>query len=197
KRGHELGAKRPGWRYPSAQWVRDAEHLVALDRKLRAVLRGEARAADPAEQLGLARLCALKKRHVATARFYAAAFAAQPKLADALRTQDRYNAACASALAAAGQGADADKLGDGERARLRRQAREWLTADLAAWAKRITDRPQERARVQKTLRHWQADRDLAGIRESEALAQLPAAEREACHQLWTQVDALLRQAPKD
>jgi tetratricopeptide (TPR) repeat protein len=31
RRGHELGAKTPGWPYPSAQWVRDAERLLALN----------------------------------------------------------------------------------------------------------------------------------------------------------------------
>jgi tetratricopeptide (TPR) repeat protein len=30
KRGHELGSKTSGWKYPSAQWVRDTERLVAL-----------------------------------------------------------------------------------------------------------------------------------------------------------------------
>jgi serine/threonine protein kinase/Tfp pilus assembly protein PilF len=31
QRGHELGTKQPGWRYPSAEWVRDAERLAALE----------------------------------------------------------------------------------------------------------------------------------------------------------------------
>jgi serine/threonine protein kinase/Tfp pilus assembly protein PilF len=31
KRGHELGTKQPGWRYPSADWVRNAERLAALE----------------------------------------------------------------------------------------------------------------------------------------------------------------------
>jgi serine/threonine-protein kinase len=137
------------------------------------------------------------KRYAAAARLYADAFAAEPRWADHLPASYRYNAACSAALAAAGQGADADKLGDGERARLRRQALGWLTADLAAWDQRIKDHPQERARVQKTLRHWKADPDLVGIRETEALAKLPPAEREACRALWAQVEALLQQAHKD
>jgi tetratricopeptide (TPR) repeat protein len=29
KRGHELGSKRPDWRYPSAEWVHEAEQLAA------------------------------------------------------------------------------------------------------------------------------------------------------------------------
>jgi hypothetical protein len=50
--------------------------------------------------------------------------------------------------------------------------------------------------VQKTLRHWKADRDLVGIRDAEALAQLPPAEREACRKLWADVDALLQRADR-
>jgi hypothetical protein len=103
--------------------VRDAERLVALERRLPAVLRGEARPADAAEQLSLAGLCALTKRHAAAARFYADAFDARPGLADELRACHRYNAARSAALAASGQGADAPK-GDGpERARLRQPDR--------------------------------------------------------------------------
>jgi tetratricopeptide (TPR) repeat protein len=177
------------------QRLQDCERRPALEAKLPLLLEGKAQPVDAAEQRELAALCQNYKRLYATAaRFYAGAFAARPKLADDLQTQDRYNAACAAALAAAGQGADAAKLGDAERARLRRQALEWLTADLVAWEKRVKDNPQERARVQQTLRHWQADSDLVGIRDTEALAQLPPAEREACRKVWADVDALLRRA---
>src|SRR5439155_5129454 len=41
RRCHELGSETPGWRYPSADWVREYERRVELDRKLPAVLRGE------------------------------------------------------------------------------------------------------------------------------------------------------------
>src|SRR5262249_41381666 len=34
RRGHELGSKKPGWKYPSAVWVRRAEEAAALERKL-------------------------------------------------------------------------------------------------------------------------------------------------------------------
>src|SRR5262249_32852177 len=177
------------------QRLKHCERLPALEAKLPVLLEGKAQPVDAAEQRDLAELCKSYKRlYAVAARFYAAAFAAQPKLADDLQTQDRYNAACAAALAAAGHGADAAKLGDGERTRLRRQALEWLTADLAAWEKLMKDRPQERARVQKTLRDWKVDLDLVGIRETEALAQLPSAEREACRKLWAEVDTLLQRA---
>src|SRR5262249_49344968 len=53
--GHELGSKRPDWRYPSAEWVRQAERLVALNSRLPALLRGEDHAADVHDLMALAR----------------------------------------------------------------------------------------------------------------------------------------------
>jgi serine/threonine-protein kinase len=127
-------------------------------------------------------------------RFYADAFAAEPKLADDLRSGHRYNAACAAALAAAAKGEDAAKLADQERAKLRQQALDWLQADLAAWTN-LAEKgpPQARMAVQQKLRHWQQDSDLAGVR-GDALARLPAAERDAWRKLWADVDALLKRA---
>src|SRR5581483_7715341 len=55
--GHGLGSKRPGWRYPSADWVRGCERLVELDSLLTRVLRGDAEPAGAAERLELASLC--------------------------------------------------------------------------------------------------------------------------------------------
>src|SRR5205823_4713268 len=46
ERGHELGSKQPGWRYPSTQWVEQARRLAELEKKLPALLRGEAQPAD-------------------------------------------------------------------------------------------------------------------------------------------------------
>jgi serine/threonine-protein kinase len=178
------------------QQLRQCERLIALDEKLPALLKGEAKPADAAERLALAELCHQYKRlYAASARFYADAFADQPKLADDLRPQHRYHAARAAALAAAGQGEDAAGLDDRERARLRRQALDWLRADLARWAERVDgDQPQARKSARGALRHWQKDPDLAGLRDKQALAKLPAAEREACRKLWAEVDGLLSRA---
>jgi hypothetical protein len=193
KRGHELGSKRRGWPYPSAAWVRDAERLVTLDRKLAAVLKGTARPAGAAEQLGLADVCRLTKRYAAAARFYADAFAADPKPADDLPASHRYNAACCAALAAAGQGADDPKPAPKERARLRGQVLGWLRADLALWHKQAdSGKAESRAEAQRTLRHWQQDNDLAGVRDKQALAALPADERAQWQKLWADVADLLR-----
>jgi serine/threonine protein kinase/Flp pilus assembly protein TadD len=197
RRGHELGSKRPGWLYPSAQWVRQVERLVELDGKLPGFLDRTVTPASPAERIELAGLCVLKRLHGAAARFYEEAFAAAPTLADDLAAAHRYNAACAAALAGCGQGKDADKLEDEERARLRRQALDWLRADVGAMG-RLLDKGADPARTAATvgglLTHWQADPVLAGVRGPEALARLPEAERQPWHKLWDDVGDMLKRA---
>jgi serine/threonine-protein kinase len=188
KRGHELGSRRPDWRYPSLQWVQRCERLLALEARLPAVLQGKDQPANAAEQLSFADFCTLKKRYGDAVRFYAAAFTAQPKLADDLQAQPRYNAACCAARAATQE--PAVTLDDKERGRLRQQALDWLRADLTAWAK-----TSARARVQATLTHWQQDPDLASVRDKDALTKLPQAEAQAWQKLWADVADLLRRSP--
>ena len=48
--------------------------------------------------------------------------------------------------------------------------------------------------MQRALRHWQKDSDLAGLRDKSALARLPADEQKAFVQLWSDVAALLKKA---
>jgi hypothetical protein len=94
-----------------------------------------------------------------------------------------------------GQGTDAPKDDGKERARLRQQALDWLRADLALWGKELeTNTPQARADVQRALRHWRQNADLAGVRDPAALAKLPEAGRADWRRLWADVAALVRQA---
>ena len=196
KRGHALGSKRKDWSYPSAQWVADAERLVRLETKLLAILSGKGMPTDNRERLGLIEVCRLQRRHVAAVQLYADAFTTDGKLADDLNAFHRYNAACAAALAAAGQGTDADKLDDLERARLRKQVLDWLRADLNLWSNRLPDgKPEGRKVVQGKLQHWQDDSDLDASRRFESRWQkLPVEEQESWHKLWTDVAELLKKA---
>ena len=54
RRGDELGQKQPGWRYPSAAWVQQAERRVELDGLLPAFRRGDRQPRNAAECLELA-----------------------------------------------------------------------------------------------------------------------------------------------
>jgi serine/threonine-protein kinase len=163
-----------------------------MEAKLPAFFKGEFQPNDTAQRLALAVVCQGKKLHHTGAGVYAAAFAADPKLAADLQAAHRYSAACFAALAAAGQGEDATNLDDAERTRLRKQALDWLRADLAQRTKQLeTGNPADRDEVQKTLHHWQNDTDLAAIRDAAALAKLPADEQKACQTLWAEVGALL------
>jgi tetratricopeptide (TPR) repeat protein len=189
--GHQLGSKRKDWPDPSAERLREAELFAAAEAKLPRVLAGEVPPGDAAECLTLAQLCQnYKKRYAAAARFYAGAFAAASKLAD-VQNVHRYNAACVAALASCGQGNDASKVEDAERARLRRQALNWLGADLTAWAK-LADNATDRPRVRQQMQYWRRDRDLAGVRDAAALDKLPEAERAEWQKFWTEVAELLK-----
>ncbi|HEY7427717.1 MAG TPA: protein kinase [Gemmataceae bacterium] len=73
------------------------------------------------------------------------------------------------------------------------QALGWLRADLSAWTKVIAKgSPQACKGVAQTLRDWQRDPDLAGLRDKDAVDKLPEAERDACQKLWADVTTLLQ-----
>jgi tetratricopeptide (TPR) repeat protein len=173
----------------------NAERLAAARDKLPAFQNGSYTPANNDERLGLAEWCKIKKVHRTATGLYATAFAADPKLADDLRSAHRYNAACNAALAGAGQGEDAAKLDEKERTRLRQQALNWLRADLALRSKQMKSWwPREAGQARAALVHWQKDTDLAGLRDKDALAKLPAEVRAACAKLWADVAALLKKA---
>jgi serine/threonine-protein kinase len=170
------------------------QYLRALEGRLPAVVRGADRPAT-GDCLDLAELCFVKNHYATAARLYAGALVGTPHLAEDLRAGHRFNAARAAAMAGAAQGDDGAGLGEPELARLRKQARDWLRLDLAAWAKKA-DAGTEADRIQarKTLAPWRDDPDLAGLRDADALERLPAAERQECQALWQEVADLLRRA---
>jgi serine/threonine-protein kinase len=172
-----------------------AKRMAPVRDKFPAFQKGSYTPAKNDERIGLAEWCWIKKRHHAATRLYTAAFAADAKLADDLEAGHRYSAACHAALAAAGQGEDAAKLDDQEKARLRKQALAWLRADLALYARQVkSGQPADRAEVKRQMKDWQNDSDFAGLQGAAALARLPAEERAAWAKLWVDVAALLKKA---
>jgi serine/threonine-protein kinase len=167
---------------------REAESLILPN--LPAFLRREYQPQENDERLALLGICQLKGDYRAAARLYADAFAADPKLADDLKSGARYSAAYFAVLAGCGHDKSTPALRADERARWRKQALDWLRADLAAWTKLAND-AEEHARIRQTLQGWLKDADLAGIRDDKELAKLPTDEREQCRKLWADVEALL------
>src|SRR5262249_53721665 len=105
------------------------------------------------------------------------------------------NAACAAALAGCGQGKDAYRSDVKERDGLRRQALDWLRADLSEWGRLLGGQPDKIAPVlTNTMQHWQQDTDFAGVRGPEALAKLPEAERQPWQKLCNDVSDMLKRA---
>jgi tetratricopeptide (TPR) repeat protein len=190
QKAHDLGSKQAGWPSVSARRIKQCERLLELDQKLPSILKGTAQPRDAAEQVELAGICLVKKNPVAAAHFFAAALKAQPQLAG----EHRYNAACAAVLAATGRGQDADRLKDGEPARLRQQALDWLKSELADLKQQLQANPNKSGMVKAKWQHWQMDTDLAGVRDPKELARLPEAEHREWQVFWGEVAALLKPA---
>ncbi len=109
--------------------------------------------------------------------------------------QHRLHAARAALQAAAGQAHDETPPDDAVKAKLRGQALDWLKAELTVWDRLLASgAPQDRPSIARNLWHWQTDTDLAGIRDREALARLPAAEQKALTHLWADAAELLTKA---
>jgi serine/threonine protein kinase len=192
RRGHELGSKLPDWRFPSAQWVRDAETLLRFDEELAAIQRGEPPPADPRERLGIADFCVMWKRLPLTSlRLRTGLFAEGFPHTDDERAVHLFDAACAAALSANGDGLDVADLKEQDRARLRRQALDWLRAALELSTRRLEKRATaDCVAIEKKMNHWQNDSDVASLREEAPLAKLSEAEREEFRNLWKDVAAL-------
>jgi serine/threonine-protein kinase len=177
--------------------MRAWQRSVMLDGRLAGVLKAADKPAGAGELIEFAQLCAIKKLHAAVERFYREAFAADPARAENVQAKTRYNAACAAALAGCGQGKDAGSLDDRERTRLRRQALDWLRADLNWWSKALEKaNPRNRAAIAQQMEEWQTTSELAGIRDSEALARVPEDERKEWQRFWADVTGLRQRASK-
>lgn len=185
----ELLPQRDRLRPVGTQRLHQCKRMLTLEKRLPALLRGEAEPAGAAERIEYARLCRYKQLYRASAQFFlGATLAGQSYPHGDPASGSRYNAACCAALAGTGQGHDAAPLGAAERSRWRRQALDWLRADLDLWTKKLqTGKSEVLALVQRQLRHWQQDPDLASVRDREALARLPASERRAWSKFWAEV----------
>src|SRR5262249_16259874 len=150
------------------QQLTKCQRYAILEARVPALLAKSEKPASADELIEFAQLCNMKKMNAAAARCYADAFALKPQLAEEPGASHRYDAACFAAHAGCDRVEDGAERGDADRARWRAQARQWLRADLDAWAAKLKGSPAvDRARVHETLAWWRKDPDLAGLRDPE------------------------------
>jgi hypothetical protein len=99
-----------------------------------------------------------------------------------------FDAARATARAAAGQSKNEPRLDEATKASLRRQALDRLKAARTTLTRLRETGPRDtRLTVAKALIAWQQESDLAGVRDKAALAKLPAEEQKALTRFWADV----------
>jgi Flp pilus assembly protein TadD len=104
----------------------------------------------------------------------------------------RRHAACEAALAGSGQVKADPPLDRAAQAGLRRQALDWLKADLAAWNAFVDgDDPEAIEEAVWALAVWKMDSNLDRVRDPAALARLPEAESKAWQESWADLTGLL------
>jgi hypothetical protein len=127
-------------------------------------------------------------RYAAAARWFAETFTAHPHLLAGRPSGQRYHAARAAYRAGCGQGRDAADLDEQTRAGFRRQALDWLRAELEAQRRLLEQEPQTAClSVARDLQYWLEAPDEVGVPGPEALGLLPAAERHAWQKFWADV----------
>jgi tetratricopeptide (TPR) repeat protein len=195
--GHNLGVRRKDWQNPSDQWIKRCEHFIELANRLPAVLKGELRPASAVERAELADLCHYKRLHVSAARLYTEALDCDPNLANDLSNGHRYRAGRSAAQAGCGEGEGAAAVPEKARASLRKQALEWLRADLVLRRRQAgSAEAAQRQQAAVKMAHWLADSNLAGVRPGPDQVAMPAEERAAWDALWADVKATLAEARK-
>src|SRR5262249_47488976 len=173
-------------------FVQQQTDFLALEPKLREIVKGTVKPANLTEADQFARLCRVKHHYTAALRIVDAAVAADPQAATKVAEADRWLVARIAVLAGTGQGADAPP--GSERPQYRQMALQILQQHVREQGKLLeANREANCYTVQLNLRRLRTHNDLSSVRPP-ALDSLPADERREWQQLWADVDRLLQQA---
>jgi tetratricopeptide (TPR) repeat protein len=168
-----------------------ARDLMTLGVRLPAIMEGVEFPADAEETVSFARIAFARHDYATAAHLWAESFSSSPLFAADLTTANRFQAARAAALFATQRRNEGSPSDPDSRVRWRKQALDWLSADLSASATALTAGTyQERAAVAKRLGRWLVDPALAGIRDEAALMDLPEPERRSLREFWHRVEVL-------
>jgi serine/threonine-protein kinase len=163
---------------------------------LAAFLEGRYQPQENDERLALVGVCQFRGQFGTAARLFADVFAADRTLPDAM-PESRYHAALCAAQAGCGHGEDATRFSDVERTQWRKQAAEWLQADLTGLLEWLDgDRAGRRGVVRQALIRWRTDPGLVCVREQGELDMLAPDERKEYLALWADVSAALARIEK-
>lgn len=193
KRVLELETKDQGVRAEAMQLLQAGNRYIDFALRIPDVAQGKNEPTDPNECVSMAQVCYFRKFYATAARLSVKAFALQPQIAEDFEHAHLSNAIMYAALAGCGRGDDAapDRA---EWARWRLQARQWLAEELARFSDpQVLSDSGRRKYVLALMEGWKGDPDMACIRDPDALANLPAEERDALVAIWAQVDAVLPQ----
>ena len=194
--GHELGIKQPGWSYASPDWVQDCKRLVKLDREVPDVLRGDIKPASLKEWKPYVDVCRDKKSYANAFYLWKKVYLQYPVLAfNHPKWATRLSAAIDAVMATGNQDHDASTITDADRMAMRKQAYEWLCADLGSWNKCLQKKqPDDTLALANVLAQWEKNPGLADVRDKKNLTKLSDAERESWQKLWAEVEQLRKQA---
>ncbi len=195
QRASELSSIIKDWPQVTKQRLERARLCLAVQPRMAAILAGTEQSRNREEKLAAATICYYQHLYVRAARFCVEAFCDQAALAEDHIAGNRFKAARAAALAGAGLGDDQAKGDEASRAKWRKQALEWLKADLVHWSIQAKSADASvRSDTRIALAQWKAAHDLASIRDEGALKKLPADEQKAFAALWSEVDAITARA---
>jgi eukaryotic-like serine/threonine-protein kinase len=192
--GHDW---RPSRVYNQDGWIchslrRDAEAVILPT--LAAFLAKTHQPKDNDERLALLGVCQFTGRTLTTARLYADAFAADPKLPNDIVAGHRFNAARAATLAGVGNGTDATDLTDQGKENWRGQGRQWLRAELAACQRTFEADPAARHSVRQALGRWREANESGGLRDPAITKRLPPSEQSELEAIWAEAAQLYQRA---
>jgi serine/threonine protein kinase len=191
----ESGVKIVPNHFTPPEWFARIEPRVALAARIPAIIKGEDAPKDLGERLELAQMCYDMKRTATAAGFWGEAMELEPSVGESRRPLHRFNAACSAAVSGSGRGRDDPAPDEVAKARFRSLALDWLRLELGWWSRYLeSGQPNARPVVLSHMNHWKNYRELAGIRNADALARLPEAERKDWQAFWAEVDALARKS---
>jgi serine/threonine-protein kinase len=173
----------------------DARRLASLEARLPAVRRGEDRPGPVPEILDFARMCGMVDDDAAAVRLFEKAFAASPETGADPVSDIRLAAISNAGSAGAGTSPISRALEDGERARLRGLALQWLRADLKTLRERFERDPDG---VRSAVLSWyisiRGGQPFFPVRRNRSLEGFPPAERDAWRAFWEEAAGLFRDA---